>query len=79
MWLPIGSMRSMVHAAGSVSPFGQTLPRARTLLASSDCTSSFITYQVSGFHLYSTLTVRCVSGCQGWSSSRWWLPNSTSS
>ena len=27
----------------------------------------------------SARTVRCVSGCQGWSSTRWWLPNSTSS
>ena len=49
--LPIGSMRSIVHAAGSVSPFGQTLPRARTLPPSSDCTSSFIVYQAFGLPL----------------------------
>ena len=48
--LPIGSTRSIVHAAGSASPFGHTLPRARTLPPPSVCTSSFITYQVSFFH-----------------------------
>ena len=66
----MGSMRSMVHACGSGWPFCHTLPRARTLPPSSDCTSSFIVYQTSLSNLNGVLTVRLVSGCQGWRSSR---------
>src|SRR5262249_6114012 len=55
--LPIGSSLSIVHGAGSASPVGHALPRARTPLARFS-TRSFRWYHASGFQANGTVTVR---------------------
>ena len=63
--LPIGSVLSICHAAGSGSPAGHALPRARTWPLARFSTRSLIVYHASAFHSNGTVTVRCVSGSHG--------------
>src|SRR5262245_57120462 len=76
---PIGSVHSISHSAGSDSPAGHALPRARVLPSGRFSTCSFNLYQVSAFHANGLLKVRFSSICHDRNSIFWMLPNSTSS
>ena len=77
--LPMGSVHSISHSAGSASLASQALPRARVLPPGSVCTSNFSRYQVSAFQAKGLLKLRFGSICHERSSIFWMLPNKTNS
>ena len=64
--LPIGSIFSIVHAAGSGSPVGHALPRARTLPSGSVLDAQLQVVPGVGLPLERhRRPTRCVSGSHG--------------